>query len=736
MTLTAPQDQLDRIIQATHHDPFDVLGAHVVSLNGEPSVAIRAFLPMAEAASVVREGEAPFPFERVSGTDFFEARFPGEASPFPYEIRVEDKDGASRQFKDPYSFLPVLSEADLQLIHEGSHCRTYEKLGAQIMAHDGVTGVCFAVWAPNAARVSVVGDFNSWDGRRHPMRERGSSGVWELFIPGLGEGTIYKYEIRARDGDVFQKSDPQAFCTELRPRTASVVWDVKKHRWDDASWMQERSRRDAAHAPLSIYEVHLGSWMRVPETNGFLSYADLAGRLVDYVKQQGFTHVELLPITEHPLDASWGYQVTGYFAPTSRFGTPDDFQDFVDTLHRAGIGVIIDWVPAHFPADACGLARYDGSTLYEYEDPRLGEHREWGTKVFNWARNEVRQFLTNSALFWLDRYHIDGLRVDAVASMLYRDYGRTEWVPNQYGGRENLEAIEFLKQLNEHVAIEHPGALTCAEESTSFPAVSRPAHLGGLGFTFKWNMGWMHDTLEYMVKDPVYRKYHHNKLTFGLMYAFSERFILPISHDEVVHLKRAMADKMPGDFWQRFANLRLYYGFMWTHPGKKLLFMGQDFGQWTEWQEGKSLDWHLVEFEPHRKLQSWVADLNRAYRSEPALHEQDDDWKGFEWIEANDWENSVLSFIRRGEDPRDHLLVICNFTPVVRHAYRIGVPELTTYRELLNSDASRYYGSDVRNEGVLRAEAFGWQSQPHSLTLTLPPLGIVVLRPERAASST
>ncbi len=454
------------------------------------------------------------------------------------------------------------------------------------------------------------------------------------------------------------------------------------------------------------------------------------------MKQQSFTHVELLPITEHPLDASWGYQVTGYFAPTSRFGTPDDFQDFVDTLHRAGIGVIIDWVPAHFPADACGLARYDGSTLYEYEDPRLGEHREWGTKVFNWARNEVRQFLTNSALFWLDRYHIDGLRVDAVASMLYRDYGRTEWVPNQYGGRENLEAIEFLKQLNEHVAIEHPGALTCAEESTSFPAVSRPAHLGGLGFTFKWNMGWMHDTLEYMVKDPVYRKYHHNKLTFGLMYAFSERFILPISHDEVVHLKRAMADKMPGDFWQRFANLRLYYGFMWTHPGKKLLFMGQDFGQWTEWQEGKSLDWHLVEFEPHRKLQSWVADLNRAYRSEPALHEQDDDWKGFEWIEANDWENSVLSFIRRGEDPRDHLLVICNFTPVVRHAYRIGVPELTTYRELLNSDASRYYGSDVRNEGVLRAEAFGWQSQPHSLTLTLPPLGIVVLRPERAASST
>jgi 1,4-alpha-glucan branching enzyme len=473
--------------------------------------------------------------------------------------------------------------------------------------------------------------------------------------------------------------------------------------------------------------------MRVPETNGYLTYRDLAARLADYVVQQGYTHIELMPITEHPLDASWGYQVTGYFAPTSRFGTPDDFQYFVDHLHQRGIGIILDWVPAHFPKNDYGLVNFDGTALYEYADDRIGEHKEWGTKVFNYARNEVRQFLLNSALFWLDKYHLDGLRVDAVASMLYRDYGRTEWVRNERGGRENLEAIAFLRRMNELVYAEHPGAVTIAEESTSFPAVSRPTYLGGLGFSFKWNMGWMHDTLDYIEKDPVYRKYHHQKLTFGLMYAFSENFVLPISHDEVVHLKHSMIDKLPGDFWQRFANLRLYYGFMWTHPGKKLLFMGQDFGQWHEWSEEKSLDWHLTSFEPHRKLQRWVADLNALYRREPALSEQDYDWTGFEWIDANDWEHSAVSFMRKAKDPQDYLIVVANFTPVVREGYRVGVPELCMYKEILNSDAERYFGGNVGNGLGLPAQPQKWQTQPYSIEVTLPPLAIVILKPERQA---
>ena len=480
-----------------------------------------------------------------------------------------------------------------------------------------------------------------------------------------------------------------------------------------------------------MYEVHLGSWMRVPETNGFLTYRDLAHKLCDYVKAEGYTHIELLPITEYPFDGSWGYQVTGYFAPTSRFGTPDDFQYFVDHMHQNGIGVVIDWVPAHFPKDDYGLVNFDGTALYEYGDDRVGEHKAWGTKVFNYGRNEVREFLLNSAMFWMDKYHIDGLRVDAVAAMLYLDYGRTEWVPNRFGGRENLEAISFLRRLNELVYSEHPGAITIAEESTSFPAVSRPTYLGGLGFTFKWNMGWMHDTLDYMAKDPVYRKHHHQNLTFGLMYAFSENFILAISHDEVVHLKHAMLDKMPGDFWQKFANLRLYYGFMWTHPGKKLLFMGQDFGQWHEWSEEHSLDWHLTQYEPHQKLMRWMADLNAFYQGEPALYELDYDWTGFEWIDPNDWEHSVLSYIRRGKDPKDYVIVVCNFTPVVREGYRVGVPEMRTYREVLNSDSHYYFGSNVGNGLGLPAQALKWQSQPYSIEMTLPPLAAVILRPGR-----
>ncbi|MCU0507759.1 MAG: 1,4-alpha-glucan branching protein GlgB [Anaerolineae bacterium] len=732
MAPTITADQLNRIVHAYHHDPFEVLGAHALTHGGRDLVAIRAFLPMAEKAWVVRESSAePIPFERAPKTDFFEALFPGETEVFKYEIRTLDKDGVTRQVKDPYTFLPVLGDLDLQLFNEGNHYRTYEKLGAQIMTHQGVTGVCFAVWAPNAARVSVIGDFNGWDGRRHPMRQRGSSGIWELFIPDLGEGALYKYEIKTKGDAVLQKTDPHGFWAEFRPKTGSVVWDIDKHTWGDQAWIAKRDAAKPLREPMSIYEVHLGSWMRVPGANGYLTYPDLAARLAAFVKQQGYTHIELLPITEHPLDASWGYQVTGYFAPTSRFGTPDEFAAFVDTMHQNGIGVLMDWVPAHFPKNDYGLIEFDGTALYEYADTRLGEHLEWGTKIFNWGRNEVRQFLVNSALFWLDKYHIDGLRVDAVASMLYRDYARTDWIPNEYGGRENLEAIAFLKQMNERIGIEHPGAVTCAEESTSFPAVSRPVYLGGLGFTFKWNMGWMHDTLDYIAKDPIYRKYHHNKMTFGLMYAFSENFILPISHDEVVHLKRAMADKMPGDFWQRFANLRLYYGFMWTHPGKKLLFMGQDFGQWTEWNENRSLDWHLTDFEPHQKLLKWVADLNRVYRSEPSLYEQDYDWQGFEWIDANDWENSALAYVRRATNMSDHLVVVCNFTPVVRRDYRVGVPEKTTYKELLNSDSEYYFGSNVGNAGALAAEDVRWQTQPYSVTMTLPPLSVVVLKPER-----
>ncbi len=741
MELTISPEEFDRIVSVRHHDPFQVLGAHVIERGGRPMVAVRAFLPQAERVWVLPQGGEPQEMTRRAGSDFFEAHFPDRATVFGYRLRILDKAGGESECADPYSFLPVLGDLDLQLFNEGNHFRTYDRLGAHLVTLGDVRGCLFAVWAPNAQRVSVIGDFNAWDGRRHPMRERGSSGLWELFVPGVTEGALYKYEIRTESGALLQKADPQAFFAELRPKTASVVWNISKHVWQDGDWMAARAKADPRRAPMAIYEVHLGSWMRVPETNGYLSYLDLADRLIAYVKAQGYTHVELLPITEHPLDASWGYQVTGYFAPTSRFGTPDDFQEFVDRMHRAGIGVILDWVPAHFPKNDYGLSLFDGTALYEYADSRLGEHKEWGTKVFNYKRNEVQQFLINSALFWLEKYHVDGLRVDAVASMLYRDYGRSEWIPNEYGGRENLEAIAFLRRLNDKVAELHPGAVTIAEESTAFPGVTRPSYLGGLGFTFKWNMGWMNDTLDYIQKDPLYRKYHHQKLTFGLMYAFSENFILPISHDEVVHLKRAMIDKMPGDLWQKFANLRLYYGFMWTHPGKKLLFMGQDFGQWREWSEERSLDWHLLEPggvlhgpEPHQKLQRWLADLNAFYVSQPALYQHDYDWRGFEWIDPNDWEHSVISYVRRAQERDDFLVIVANFTPVVRERYRVGVPVLGTYHEVLNSDAPIYYGSGVGNHRPLQAEPLQWQTQPCSMEVTLPPLAVVIFRLEAAAT--
>ena len=599
---------------------------------------------------------------------------------------------------------------------------------------DGVSGVSFGVWAPNARRVSVVGDFNGWDGRVHPMRLHPGNGIWEIFIPGLGEGALYKFEILpCGGGPPVLKADPYAFAFELPPRTASVVTDLA-YEWGDEVWMTERGKKQAVDAPIAIYEVHLGSWMRpVEQGDRFLTYRELADRLAVYVKAMGYTHVELLPITEHPFYGSWGYQTLGYFAPTCRYGSPQEFMCFVDTLHQHGIGVILDWVPAHFPQDPYGLVYFDGTHLYEHEDPRLREHPDWGTRIFNYGRNEVANFLLASAFFWLDKYHIDGLRVDAVASMLYLDYGRQggDWRPNQYGGRENLDAIAFLKRFNEAVYREYPGAITIAEESTAWPMVSRPTYVGGLGFGYKWNMGWMHDTLTYMSKDPVHRKFHHNNLTFGLVYAWHENFILPLSHDEVVYGKGSLHRKMPGDDWQKFANLRLYYAFMYGHPGKKLLFMGGEFGQTNEWYHEVSLDWHLLEMGPyHRGLQRLVQDLNTLYRNEPALHEVDFEPVGFQWIDCNDWEGSVVAFLRRARDPEKFLVFVCNFTPLVRHGYRIGVPRDGFYRERLNSDAAIYGGSNVGNAGGVWAAPLPEHGFPFSFTLTLPPLAALVLQPE------
>jgi 1,4-alpha-glucan branching enzyme len=710
-----------------------VLGAHHVEVDGRKMVAIRAFLPEASQAFVVDDSGQEHELYRVNDNGFFEAVFERD-DVFDYELRVLDLYGNEEIGRDPYTFLPVLSDFDVQLLGEGTHQRSYEKLGAHIMTVEGVKGVHFAVWAPNAKRVSVIGDFNRWDGRRHPMRTLGGSGIWELFIPGLGEGTIYKFEIKGPFDQVFEKADPHAYAAELRPKTASVVWDINKHQWGDQGWLEKRAGTNYLREPMSIYEVHLGSWKRVlEEGERFLTYRELAHELVEYVKEMGYTHIELMPVMEHPLDASWGYQVIGYFAPTSRFGTPDEFQYFVDHCHQNGIGVILDWVPAHFPRDAHGLAWFDGTALYEHADPRKGEHRDWGTLIFNYGRTEVRNFLISSGLFWLDKYHLDGLRVDAVASMLYLDYSREpgEWVPNQYGGNENLEAIDFLKRFNELTHELYPGAVMIAEESTAFTGVTKPTYLGGLGFTFKWNMGWMNDTLSYIAKDPIHRKHHHNSLTFGLIYAFSENFILVISHDEVVHGKASLAAKMPGDQWQKMANLRAYLGFMFTHPGKKLLFMGADVGQWREWSESRSLDWDLLQWEPHQKVQRYVADLNRLYRSEPALWQVDHSHEGFEWVDFRDWERSVIAYLRKAKDPADHLLVVCNFTPVPREGYRVGVPDLCFYAEVFNSDSEIFWGSNVGNRGGFWSEPTPWQGQSCSLELTLPPLSACVFKPRR-----
>jgi 1,4-alpha-glucan branching enzyme len=666
---------------------------------------------------------------RVHDGGFFEVSLPDHGQTLDYFLQLTVADGQEVLYEDPYAFSQAISEYDEYLLAEGTHRRLYDALGAHLHEVGGIRGVRFAVWAPNALRVSVVGDFNNWDGRRHVMRFHHGSGVWDIFMPGLGLGALYKYEIKTRHLDyTVVKSDPIGFYSEVRPDTASIVWDLDNYDWQDHGWLERRD--DDQSGPMNVYEVHLGSWRRTSQDQ-WLSYRELAEQLVPYVKEMGYTHVELLPVAEHPYDGSWGYQVTGFYAATSRFGAPDDFMAFIDACHQAGIGVILDWVPAHFPRDQHGLAFFDGTFLYEHADPRQGEHPDWGTLIFNFGRREVRQFLVSNAIFWLDKYHIDGLRVDAVASMLYLDFSRQEgqWIPNRYGGRENIEAIDFIREFNDRVHADFPGALTIAEESTAFAGVTRSTADGGLGFDLKWNMGWMHDTLQYIENDPIHRSYHHGTLTFSLLYAFSEHFLLPFSHDEVVHLKRSMLDKMPGDLWQKFANLRTLYAYQATHPGKKMLFMGGEFGQWREWNEAVGLDWHLLDEHPqHKALQKLVHALNWLYLDEPALHEQDTSWEGFDWLDLHDGQRSILSFIRHDASGRSSLIVALNFTPVPRHQYRLGVPLPGDYIEVLSSDAAEFGGSGVVNPGSIASQDKPWHDQPHSIEFSLPPLATVILR--------
>ncbi len=727
---------IDSLIGGVHENPAAVLGPHEVEADGRRALAVRAFLPDARQAWLVnpRHHSQRQPMQRIHPAGLYEAIRPlHEDTPRRgYCFRIENAQGETDIMHDSYAFDPLFTEFDLFLLGEGRHYELYHKLGAQVRQIDDVTGVNFAVWAPNAAAVSVVGDFNSWDARKHMMRKHIPSGVWEVFVPKLAPGEKYKYQIKTRDGALLEKTDPLAFAAELPPRTASVVADLSSHRWNDARWMQRRAEQSPMDQPLSIYEVHLGSWRRDAKAkHGWMNYRDLAHELVDYCKQTGFTHLELLPIAEHPFTGSWGYQIVSYFAATSRYGTPEDFMYFVDYCHQHDIGVILDWVPAHFPRDGHGLMRFDGTPLYEHADPRQGEHPDWGTLIFNYGRHEVRNFLTANALFWLDKYHVDGLRVDAVASMLYLDYSREqgEWIPNRYGGRENLEAIEMVKEFNEQCHEKFPGVLTIAEESTSWGGVSRPTYTGGLGFSMKWNMGWMNDTLAFMRHNPIHRRHHHNELTFSLIYAFTENFIMPLSHDEVVHGKGALLDQMPGDLWQRFANLRLLYSYMWSHPGKKLLFMGSEFGQWEEWNYEAGLQWSLLEWETHQGVQTLVSDLNALYRREPALHELDFDGLGFEWIDCHSSDMSVLSYIRKAKNPADHLLVCCNFTPVPRENYRLGAPTGAYYQEIFNSDSQYYGGSNVGNYPGVQADKLTHHGRPYSVKLTLPPLSTIVLKP-------
>ena len=748
MAQTLPREIVDAIAGGYHGDPFAVLGPHPVPMeDGKEGTAIRTMLPWAAEVKVLTANGQATDMGRIHPDGLFETVLPRDAvdGPQSYALRATSGSGTHADLMDAYAFGPLLTDFDLHLISEGQHYRTYEKLGAHRVKVGDVWGVHFAVWAPNAQRVSVIGNFNNWDGRVNPMRFHPGAGIWEIFIPNLPAGEAYKYQIKPRNGGALvDKADPYGFYAEYRPRTSSIVFDIDSYRWNDGEWLKERAARQALDAPISIYEVHLGSWKRAPgggrpttgeggvtDAGGWLDYRQLAHELADYVKYMGFTHIELLPVSEHPFDGSWGYQTIGYYAPTSRYGDPSDFQYFVDHMHRNGIGVLIDWVPAHFPRDPHGLASFDGTHLYEHADPRLGAHPDWGTLIFNYGRNEVRNFLLSNALFWLDKYHIDGLRVDAVASMLYLDYSRPAgaWLPNRFGGRENLEAIDFLKRFNELVHMEHGDVLTMAEESTAWPMVTKPTFLGGLGFDLKWNMGWMNDTLRYFEHDPIHRRYHHNEITFSMMYAFSEQFLLPLSHDEVVHLKGSLLSKMPGDGWQQFANLRALLGYMFTHPGKKLLFMGDELGMRQEWTEAKSIDWHELDYESHRGLNNFVRDLVHVYRSEPALYEVDFSWEGFQWLAADDNENSVIAYARRARE-RDEIIVVCNFTPVTREGYRIPVPGPGYYREVLNSDAAAYWGSNAGNAGGADAIEEHWSQSGYVLSLTLPPLGVLILKRE------
>jgi 1,4-alpha-glucan branching enzyme len=708
---------LDRIAAGRHHDPHAILGPHL--RGGDLEVLVQR-----PGAARVRLADR-IELERHAGGDIWYWRGAPGALPAHPVIEWFDGQGGSRRAADPYSFAPTIGADDLHLLGEGTHLNLWRMLGASPLEIDGVAGTRFAVWAPNAERVSVVGPFCGWDGRCYPLRVLGNSGVWEIFLPGVGAGELYKYEIRGRGGAVFLKTDPVGRGSELRPGTASIV-PASHHRWNDGAWMQRRAGQDWLHAPMSIYEVHAGSWRRHPDGR-FYSYRELAEHLVPYARDLGFTHIELLPVTEHPLDDSWGYQTTGFFAPTSRFGAADDLKHFIDQCHAHGIGVLLDWVPGHFPRDAHGLANFDGTALYEYHDPRKAEHRDWGTLIFNYERHEVRAFLLSSACYWLEEFHFDGLRVDAVASMLFLDFGRQgDFVPNRYGGRENLEAVDFLRALNATTHARYPGTVVIAEESTDWPMVSRPTDAGGLGFSMKWNMGWMHDTLDYFRKDPVHRRFHQNQLTFAMMYAYSENFVLPLSHDEVVHLKHSLLGKMSGDRWQQFANLRLLYSYQWTLPGKKLLFMGGELAHPWEWDFRAELPWWLLQHGEHAGMQRLVRDLNRLYAAEPALHAQEFEPQGFYWLDCNDAEQSVLSYVRRAGSA--WLVVVLNFTPVPRGHYRIGVPAAGRYKVIFNSDSAWYGGSNTGSGLTLEAQADALHGQPCSLALTLPPLGALILR--------
>ena len=709
---------VELLVAGLHPEPHRLLGAHPAG----SGVVVRAYRPDADAVVLLPARGKPVELELVHPDGLFEVTLPRRTLPLAYRLEAVYPDGAVDRCDDPYAFLPTLGEFDLHLIRDGRHEHLWQRLGAHVRTVDGIAGVAFAVWAPSARAVSLIGDFNLWNGRVHPLRSLGASGVWELFVPGVGAGALYKFEVRGPDGALHTKADPLARAAELPPRTASVV-EQSCHAWADDAWLDLRAASRPWDEPMSIYEVHLGSW------RPGLGYVELAEQLAAYAVELGFTHVELMPVMEHPYTPSWGYQVSGYYAPTSRFGTPDEFRAFVDRLHQAGIGIILDWVPAHFPRDEFALARFDGTALYEHADPRRGAHPDWGTLIFNYGRPEVRNFLVANALYWLDEFHVDGLRVDAVASMLYLDYSRQagEWVPNVHGGNEDLDAIAFLRELNEVVHRRVPGVIMAAEESTAFAGVSRPTSAGGLGFGFKWNLGWMHDTLNYFAREPVHRSHHHHQLTFGLVYAFTENFVLPLSHDEVVHGKRSLVGKLPGDRWQQLANLRALYGHMWAHPGKKLLFMGGEIAQNDEWSHERGVDWHLLEWGEHRGVQALVRDLNRLYRAEPALWERDFDQAGFEWLELNDAAANVLAYFRRSGDGGRVLACVANLSPVVREGYRVGLPHGGRWVEALNTDATTYGGSGQGNGGAVEATPVPWHGQPFSAVLTLPPLAVLWL---------